>query len=151
MSISTSCRRQSWSDASAVISVKDLGAARALREPMLRKLLNLFWRGRSDPLPAVDGAARTTGLVFGGRIVPELPRGLRVYRGNEEEERRESDGVDEISRGSTKSDNDEQEADERDGWLAEPQHGRIMRLVRDEIQLVAVVDNKRCLREDGCR
>ena len=89
---------------------------------MLWKLLNLFWRGRSDPLPAVDGAARTAGLVLGGRVVPELPGGFCLDRSDEEAERRQSDGVDEIAGGAADSDDHEKEADERQRWLTEAKH-----------------------------
>src|SRR5262249_42282514 len=91
----------------------------------------------ADALPATDGAAGAPRLALRGRVVPELPRWLRVDRGDEEEERRESDGVNEISRGGTEADNDEQEADERHRGPAEPQHDQSMGLAPEEIHLSA--------------
>jgi hypothetical protein len=59
------------------------GAARALREAVLRKLPNLLRRRCANTLPAVDGATRAARLVLRGRVVPELPCRLPADRGDE--------------------------------------------------------------------
>jgi hypothetical protein len=80
--------------------------------PVVGKLSNLLGRHGADALVAIDRAARASGFALGRRVVPELPRRLRIDRCDEEAERGDSDGIEEVPRGSTQAYDDEQEADE---------------------------------------
>jgi hypothetical protein len=97
------------------------------------KLPNFLGRHGADPLGAIDCAACAPALPLRGRVPPELPRGLRLDRGDKVEEHRDSHGVNPVTRGSTERCNEDQEANERHRRLTEPQHDQSMGLPASEV------------------
>ena len=127
-------RLTSWLRAETLLSsAVTLELAVTAKPAVIRKMRNLLRRRCADALVAIDRTTRTPALALRRWIPPELPGRLRFDRGDKEEEGRDSNRVNGISRGDAEPHNEEKEADERHWRLAEPQHDRSMRLRAEEI------------------